>query len=119
MKVPLNWLRDYVDLPTSTADLAERLTLAGLEVSGVRVFGLSVPEVMKIKGEEVGPVWERDKVFIGKILSVERHPNTDRLTLASVDYGAAEPKMVVTGAPNIKIGDRGQTVVLALSGAIL
>src|SRR5262249_28650585 len=119
MKVPLSWLRDYVQLPASTAEVAERLTLAGLEVSGIHAYGLPVPAGMKFKGEVSGPVWERDKVIIGKILSVERHPNADRLTLATVDYGAPEPKTVVTGAPNIKPGDSGQKVILALSGAIL
>src|SRR5262249_22198960 len=43
----------------------------------------------------------------------------DRLTLATVDYGAAEPTTFVTGAPNIRVGDRGQTVVVALSGSVL
>jgi phenylalanyl-tRNA synthetase beta chain len=119
MKVPLSWLRDYVDLPASAAQLAERLTLAGLEVASIRAIGLPVPEGLRIKQEEPGPVWQRDKIVIGKILGVERHPNADRLTLATVDYGASEPKTVVTGATNIKVGDRGQTVILALSGSML
>jgi phenylalanyl-tRNA synthetase beta chain len=119
MKVPLSWLREYVDPPASVALLVERLTLAGLEVAGVRLLGLPVPEGLRVKAEEAGPVWQRDKIVIGKILSVERHPNADRLTLATVDYGANEPKTVVTGAPNIKVGDRGQTVIVALSGSVL
>src|SRR6516162_474758 len=119
MKVPLSWLSDYVALPTSTAQLAERLTLAGLEVSGVRVLGLPIPESLKLKEEEIGPVWQRDKIIIGQILSVERHPDADRLTLPAIDYGTGQPKTVVTGAPNIKVGDSGQKVILALSGAIL
>jgi phenylalanyl-tRNA synthetase beta chain len=119
MKVPLCWLREYVNLPASVAQLAERLTLAGLEVSGVRLIGLPPPEGLRLKGEDAGPVWPRDKIVIGKILSVERHPNADRLTLPLVDYGAAEPKTVVTGAPNIKVGEHGQTVILALSGSML
>ena len=119
MKVPLNWLSDYVALPTSTAQLAERLTLAGLEVSGVRVLGLPIPEGLKLKEDEIGPVWQRDKIIIGQILSVERHPDADRLTLPAIDYGTGQPKTVVTGAPNIKVGDSGQKVILALSGAIL
>src|SRR5438874_2701913 len=102
MKVPLTWLADYVELPSSVSQLAERLTLAGLEVASVRVLGLPIPEGLKVKQEDAGPVWARDKIVIGKILLVERHPNADRLTLATVEYGAAQPKMVVTGAPNIK-----------------
>jgi phenylalanyl-tRNA synthetase beta chain len=119
MKVPLNWLREYVDLPGSVAELAERLTLAGLEVSGVRVIGLPVPEGLKVKDEDAGPVWARDKIVVGKILAVERHPNADRLTLATVEYGAPQPRTVVTGAPNINVGDSGQKVILALSGSVL
>src|SRR5216683_489193 len=119
MKVPLSWLRDYVELPPSAAHLAERLTLAGLEVASVRTVGLPIPEGLRVKEEDAGPVWQRDKVILGKVLSVERHPNADRLTLATVDYGAGQPKTVVTGAPNLKIGDRGQKVIVALAGSIL
>jgi phenylalanyl-tRNA synthetase beta chain len=119
MKVPLSWLSDYVELPSSVAQLAERLTLAGLEVASVHVLGLPIPEGLKVKQEDAGPVWARDKIVIGKILSVERHPNADRLTLATVEYGAFQPKTVVTGAPNIKPGDSGQKVILALSGSNL
>src|SRR5712692_8673626 len=119
MKVPLSWLRDYVDLPPSAAQLAERLTLAGLEVESVRVLGLPVPEGLTVKQDDKGPVWDRDKIIIGQVLGVERHPNADRLTLATVDYGAGQPKTVVTGAPNLKVGDRGQKVIVALAGSSL
>src|SRR5438105_1286662 len=119
MKVPLNWLRDYVDLPGSIASLVERLTLAGLEVGGVRLIGLPPPQGLHVKQEDRGPVWPPDKIVIGKVLQVERHPNADRLTLATVEYGASQPKTVVTGAPNIKVGDRGQKVIVALAGSVL
>ncbi|HLJ97537.1 MAG TPA: phenylalanine--tRNA ligase subunit beta [Gemmataceae bacterium] len=119
MKVPLSWLRDYVPLPASVAQLAERLTLAGLEVASIRTIGVPVPEGLHVKEEDAGPVWHRDKIVLGKVLTVERHPNADRLTLATVDYGAAQPKTVVTGAPNIKVGDHGQTVIVALAGSVL
>ncbi len=119
MKVPLSWLREYVDVPLPVAQLAERLTLAGLEVSGLRVLGLPIPEGLRVKEEDTGPVWQRDKIVIGKVLTVERHPNADRLTLATVDYGASQPKTVVTGAPNIKVGDSGQKVIVALAGSML
>jgi phenylalanyl-tRNA synthetase beta chain len=119
MRVPLNWLRDYVEVTVSVAELAERLTLAGLEVTSVHTFGLPVPEGIRVKQEDAGPVWQKDKIVIGKILSVERHPNADRLTLATVDYGEQQPKTVVTGAPNIKPGDSGQKVIVALAGSVL
>lgn len=119
MKIPLRWLAEYVELPDSPAYLAERLTLAGLEVGGVRLLGLPVPEGMRIKGEEQGPVWERDKIVIAQIIETKPHPDADKLKLPIVEYGAAETKQLVTGAPNIAIGDKGQKVVLALTGAAL
>jgi phenylalanyl-tRNA synthetase beta chain len=116
MKVPLSWLNDYVPLALPVADLVERLTLAGLEVAGVRLLGLPPPEGLRVKAEEVAPVWERDKVVIARVQRVEKHPNADKLRLVTVEYGAAAPKVVVTGAPNVNVGDVGQKVVLGLSG---
>src|SRR5437016_2387989 len=119
MKVPLNWLREYVTLDLPVPTLVERLTLAGLEVTGVHVYGLAVPDGLAVKPEDRGPVWSPDKIVIGQVAAVERHPQADRLTLATIDYGAREPKTVVTGAPNIHVGDRGQKVILALAGSVL
>jgi phenylalanyl-tRNA synthetase beta chain len=119
MKIPLNWLRDYVNISLPPAQLIERLTLAGLEVASVRVLGLPVPEGVRVKTEERGPVWDRDKIVIAEILGVERHPNADRLTLPTVTWGGGKVKQLVTGAPNVKAGDKGQKVVLALAGSIL
>src|SRR6266849_6975606 len=119
MKVPLRWLRDYVELPGSIAPLVERLTLAGLEVGGVRLIGLPTPPGLHVKQEDRGPIWPPDKIIVGQVLGVERHPNADRLTLATVEYGAGQPKTVVTGAPNLKVGDRGQKVIVALAGSVL
>jgi phenylalanyl-tRNA synthetase beta chain len=119
MKVPLRWLGEYVDLPESVPGLVERLTLAGLEVGGVRVLGLQIPEGIRVKPEEAGPVWDRDKVLIAEVVKVEPHPDADRLTLPTVQFGQGRVKALVTGAPNIKVGDRGQKVVLALTGSVL
>jgi phenylalanyl-tRNA synthetase beta chain len=119
MKIPLQWLRDYVDSAITPAQLIERLTLAGLEVASVRVLGLPIPEGVRVKPEDRGPVWDRDKVLVGEIVSVEKHPNADRLSLPTVAYGAGRSRRLVTGAPNVKPGDRGQKVVLALTGAKL
>lgn len=109
MRVPLSWLREYVDSVLPADQLAEKLTLAGLEVESIDLIGLPGAELP----------WDRDKVFVGRLLKVERHPNADRLLLATVEYGAAEPIVVVTGAPNIAPGDSGHKVVLALKGARL
>jgi phenylalanyl-tRNA synthetase beta chain len=119
MKVPLSWLRDYVELTLPVPQLVERLTLAGLEVAGVRLIGLPPPDGLHVKAEDAGPVWQRDKIVIGQIIGVERHPNADRLTLPTVEYGAGQTKVLVTGAPNIKVGDKGQKVVVALAGSVL
>jgi phenylalanyl-tRNA synthetase beta chain len=115
MKVPLKWLSDYVDVNLSVPDLAERLTLAGLEVVGFRFLGVPVAEGVHVKAEDRGPVWLRDKVLTAEVLKVEKHPNADKLKLVTVNYGAA-PHTVVTGAPNINLGDEGQKVIIGLAG---
>jgi len=104
MLVPLGWLSDYVRLDVPVEDLAERLTMAGLEVKAV---------------ERIGEWWDRERIRVGRIVSVREHPNADRLVLATVDYGGDEPLEVVTGATNIRVGDSGQKVVLAMAGARL
>lgn len=119
MRIPLRWLKDYVDPLPPVADLVERLTLAGLEVASVRCVGVAPPPALKAKLEEPGPVWHAEKVVVGKVLEVKKHPDADRLTLVTLDYGRPETKTVVTGAPNIKVGDTGQKVIVALSGAVL
>src|SRR5438874_4466132 len=118
MKVPLNWLRDYVEWTVPVAKLAERLTLAGLEVAGVRVLGLPVPEGLRVKAEEAGPAWAPDKGVVARVLQIEKHPNADKLKLVTLDYGVKEPKVVVTGAPNLSVGEAGQKVILGLAGTV-
>jgi len=88
MKVPLKWLREYVDISLPPADLAERLTIAGSEVKGRQVIGAG---------------WEG--VLVGQIMAVDPHPNADRLSLPTVDLGT-EQQTVVCGAPNLKVGDK-------------
>ena len=121
MKVSLNWLRTVRpgNSPCRPPSWPSGPTLAGLEVASVRLIGLPIPEGLRVKLAEQGLVWARDKVLVGELLKVERHPDADRLTVPTVAYGAAEPITLVTGAPNIKVGDRGQKVVLALAGATL
>ncbi len=116
MKVPLNWLREYIPITVGVAELVERLTLAGLEVASVRLFGVPHPEGLRTKHEEKGPEWDRDKILTAQVLSVEKHPNADKLKLVQLDYGTGAPKQVVTGAPNISVGDKGQKVVVGLCG---
>lgn len=121
MKIPLSWLREYVPLTVPVAELVERLTLAGLEVSGVRLLGVPAPEGLHVKSEEAGPVWERDKILIARVQRVEPHPDPAvvNLKLPVVEYGEGRTKTIVTGAPNLKVGDGGQRVILALTGSVL
>ena len=104
MRAPLSWLKDFVDITIPLDALVERMTMAGLEVGGV---------------EHVGADWQRDKLFVGEVVAVSPHPRADRLVLATVAHGQGEPQTVVTGAPNLKPGDRGQKVAFAVEGARL
>ena len=88
MKVPISWLKDYVDVTLPAGELARILTLAGFEVA----------EIITTGGN-----W--DNIIIGQITAINPHPNADRLRLATVDTGA-EPETVVCGAPNLNIGDK-------------
>ena len=87
MKTSTTWLSRYVDLPWEPRELAEKLTLAGLEVEGIETIG-EVP----------------DTVVVGKILTREAHPNADRLSVCTVDVGGETPLQIVCGAPNCDIG---------------
>jgi phenylalanyl-tRNA synthetase beta chain len=119
MKIPLNWLADYVSIDLPVAELVQRLTLAGLEISGVRVIGLPIPPGIRVKAEDQGPFWDRDKIVIARVVQIDPHPDADRLKLPLVEYGPGITKQLVTGATNLKVGDRGQKVILALRGSIL
>ncbi|MGA9533481.1 MAG: phenylalanine--tRNA ligase subunit beta [Anaerolineales bacterium] len=106
MKVPLSWLKEYVDIEVSIEELAARLTLAGLEVEGIRFVGLPFPEGSNAGAEHQagtaieGLAWDREKIVVGEILEVMPHPNADRLVLCRLHDGSEE-HTVLTGAPNI------------------
>jgi phenylalanyl-tRNA synthetase beta chain len=99
MRVPLSWLRDYVEFDLAPEALAERLTLLGMEVKGI---------------ERWGSDWQH--VVVGELLTVEKHPRADRLSLTRVTTGTGEPLEIVCGATNIAVGQR---VPVALPGAVL
>jgi phenylalanyl-tRNA synthetase beta chain len=104
MRVPISWLKDYVDIPDDllVEELAEKMTIAGLEVGKIDYIGLPQSQP---KGIVVPPsehlVWERDKIVLGFIHEVKQHPDADRLVLAMVDHGTGEIEQIVTGAPNL------------------
>jgi phenylalanyl-tRNA synthetase beta chain len=119
MKIPLSWLRDYVPISLPVPELIERLSLAGLEVAGVHLVGVPAPEGLHVRACGEGPVWHRDRIFVAQIQKVEKHPDADRLKLPTVEYGPGKVLTMVTGAPNISVGDKGQKVILALTGSVL
>ena len=97
MKVPLSWLRQYVDVDIPSSDLAHRLTMAGVEVGEVQETG----------------GWS--EIYVGSVTSVRQHPNADRLRLCTVTTGTDEME-VVCGAPNVA---EGQKICFARVGAYL
>jgi len=104
MKIPLSWLKDFIDLDgLSVEDIARKLTLAGLEVDEILYAGLPVPtykdgEKHEFKTNGIG--WDREKIVVAEIREVKPHPNADRLTLLDLYDGQTE-QVVLTGAPNI------------------
>ncbi|HET7625470.1 MAG TPA: phenylalanine--tRNA ligase subunit beta [Verrucomicrobiae bacterium] len=98
MKVTLNWLKQYVDFNWSPEELTERLTLLGLEVENVQ----------KISGEFEG-------IVVAQVVTRDKHPNADKLSLCRVNDGKGE-RQIVCGAQNFKAGDK---VPLILPGASL
>lgn len=109
MKVPLSWLKDYVDIDLTIEELARQLTMAGLEVEEITYVGLPKPsgkveihssaesrQETKISGIE----WDPDKIVVGEISEVMPHPNADRLVLCRLNDGEKE-HTILTGAPNL------------------
>ena len=98
MNAPLKWLSDYVDINVSIKDYVNALTLSGSKVEGYEDMGKDI-----------------EKVVVGKIIAIEKHPDADKLKVCKVDVGS-EVLQIVTGAPNVKEGD---SIPLALVGAKL
>ena len=99
MKFSVNWLREFVELPANVDELAELLTLAGIEIEGIEKRGANF-----------------GKVVVAQIKASAQHPNADRLSVCQVDDGSGQPRQIVCGAKNYKVGDK---VPLALPGAVL
>ncbi|HRQ33907.1 MAG TPA: hypothetical protein PLM89_12470, partial [Anaerolineales bacterium] len=104
MKIPISWLRDYIDLEgLSVEDIARKLTLAGLEVDEIKYAGLPMPEYKDGEKHEFktsGIAWDKEKLVVAEIREVKAHPNADRLTLLDL-FDGKESQTVLTGAPNI------------------
>ena len=104
MKLPISWLKDYIDLDgLSIEEIARKLTLAGLEVDEIKYAGLPMPTYKDDARHEFktsGISWDRDKIVVAEIREVNPHPNADRLTLLDL-YDGQQNQTVLTGAPNI------------------
>jgi len=96
MKISLNWLKDYIDIPSTPDELSAILTDLGLEVEGME-------EVQSVEGGLAG-------LIVGEVLTCGKHPNADRLSVTSVNVGSGDPLNIVCGAPNVAAG---QKVVVA------
>src|ERR1041385_1100947 len=99
MKFSINWLREFVDLPSDPEEIADVLTRAGVETKNIEQRGAKI-----------------DRVIVAQITASSRHPNADRLTVCEVDDASGAKRQIVCGATNYKVGDK---VPLALPGAKL
>ncbi len=102
MKVSYNWLKNYINTNLSPDEMSVILTDTGLEVEGLE-------KVETIKGGLEG-------VVIGEVLTKEKHPDADKLSVTTVNIGTDEPLQIVCGAPNV---DAGQKVVVVTVGSTL
>jgi len=99
MLVPLSWLKKYVDIKDDTKTFCDKITKMGMAVETV---------------EEIGG--DISNVLVGKILSVDKHPDADKLVITKIDMGSGEPLQIVTGAKNVY---PGAVVPVAVDGANL
>ena len=100
MKVPLSWLKEFVEFQVSVPELAHRLTLAGLEVEEIRYVGLAGGTSSRAVTRMSGLGWDPKRIVVGEIREVMPHPNADRLVLTRLFDGDQE-HTVLTGAPNL------------------
>ena len=100
MRVPLFWLHDYCDPGISVTELEHLLTMSGTKVEAIHPHGVGALE----------------HFLVGRVLSAERHPDADRLTVCTVDVGTGDERTIVCGAPNVAAG---QIVAVAEPGAVM
>ena len=99
MNTSLNWIKRYVpDLECTDQEYTDRMTLTGTKVEGFEKLDKNL-----------------SKIVVGEILSVEKHPDAEKLVVCQVNVGS-ETVQIVTGAPNVHVGDKGQKVIVVLDG---
>jgi len=101
MKIPISWIKDYIKFDVPANDIADLLTMAGTEVTNI---------------QKIGTDWDKNKLKVGQILNIEKHPNADRLSLVEVLISNSQKINVVCGANNIEVG---QKIAFAESGSEL
>ncbi len=104
MRAPLSWLREYVRVDATAAEIARRLNVSSLEVE--RVIDVGVADVDD----------NLSFLRVGKVVVADKHPNADKLQLCMVDVGEGEPRQIVCGAWNFGVG---ATVAVGLPGVLL
>jgi phenylalanyl-tRNA synthetase beta chain len=104
MRVPVSWLKEYVDWTGTVEELAELLTMSGTEVEGIDWVGAPRdPENLT-------------RFVVGRVMTHEKHPNADKLSLCMVEVGETDARQIVCGAHNFAVGD---VVAVSLTGAVL
>lgn len=99
MNLSMRWLRDFVDINVDAKEFADKMTMSGSKV-----------EKFEYEGAKI------NKVVVGKVLEIEKHPNADKLVVCKIDVGSDEPIQIVTGAKNLKPND---IIPVALDGSTL
>ena len=100
MKVPISWLKEYVEISLPIEELAYKLTVAGLEVEEIRYVGLPLPQGKGQETKITGVSWGPEEIVVGEVSEVMPHPDADRLVLCQLDDGKQQ-HTVLTGAPNL------------------
>ena len=95
MNTPISWIKAYVpDLDVTPQEFVDKITLSGSHVENYNQYDKNL-----------------EKIVVGKVLSIEKHPDADKLVICQVDVGESEPIQIVTGAPNVVVGAMVPTVL--------
>jgi phenylalanyl-tRNA synthetase beta chain len=100
MRVPISWIKDFVDIDLDLEILARQMTMIGLEVEEIHLVGLPKPESERHEFKYTGISWAPETIVVAQVDEVMPHPNADRLVLCRLQDGEKE-HIVLTGAPNL------------------
>ena len=99
MDVPMSWLKEYAEVTSQVKDYMEDITMSGSKVEGVTSMA-----------------GELKNIVTGYIKAIEKHPHADKLVVCTIDVGAGKDLTIVTGAPNVNVGDY---VPVALDNSVI